>query len=674
MKSYFSFVFSCLLIIQVNAQTGGETCATATVIPSIPYQATGNTSTASDDYFASCQDVGNPGGAKDLVYEYTNGSSDVYVTISLCQAITDYDCQVYVYQGNCTGTPVGCQEDGCQSPAYGAAYNSSLVAQLFLANTTYYIIVDGYDGGSSGNYQLNIFESVGINPPAATNIPLVLIDTFGEQIVDEPKIITNMKIIDNGAGALNHPNDPPNGYSGYAGVEIRGSYSASLPQKPYGVETWDINSNNNNVSLLGMPIENDWILLPNYNDKTFLRNILAFDLFTKMGHYAPRTQLTEVVVNDIYQGIYVFTEKIKRDNNRVDIAKLDLDDNAGDSLTGGYIFKIDYWDNSNSWPANYDNPNFPGSPVRFVYDYPDVNTITSQQNTYLKNTVKDFEDALWGPNFTDPVLGYRSHIDVQSFIDYFIVNEFARNVDGFKKSRRFHKDKDSNNPLIIAGPVWDFDWAYKDLETAYSNGAGWMHNYSGSSDVKPPGWYIRLIQDTIFANELVCSYFTYRQTFLDKTNLFAYIDSLALILDGPQARHFDRWPILGVNVGTPEIGTQPTSYAGEITKFKAWISNRIDWMDVNMPGQCVNLGTTELTSKEPYWNVYPNPSHNEFNVYVDQGMKSIAIYDLSGKLVQFKDVNGATIVQTQTNDLKGVYFLKIQLEDGRMLNTKIVCQ
>jgi hypothetical protein len=676
MKYLISFAFSCILIIQLsaNAQTGGETCATATVIASIPYQATGNTSTALDDYFASCQDVGNNGGAKDLVYEYTNGSSDVYLTISLCQAVTNYDCQVYIYEGSCTGTPVGCQEDGCQSPAYGAAYNSTLVAQLFLANTTYYIVVDGYDAGSNGDYQINISESIGISPPAETNIPLILIDTYGNQIVDEPKINTNLKIINNGPGALNHPTDVPNVYNGYAGIEIRGAYSASLPQKPYGIETWDVNGNNNNVSLLGMPIENDWILIPNYNDKTFLRNVLAFNLFTQMGHYAPRTQLVEVVVNNIYEGVYVFTEKIKRDKNRIDIAKLDLDDNAGDSLTGGYIFKVDYWNNGNSWPANYDNPNYPGNPVQFVYDYPAVDIITAQQKDYIQTSVENFEDALWGTSFNDPVLGYRSHIDVKSFIDYFIVNEFSRNGDGFKKSRRFHKNKDSKNPLILAGPVWDFDWAYKDMSTAYSNGAGWMHSFNGGTDVTPPGWYIRLMQDTTFANELACTYFTYRQTILDKTNLNAYIDSLAAVMDQAQERHYERWPILGVNVGTPEIGSQPTTYAGEITKFKTWISDRIDWLDANMPGNCPNLGTNELASKEPYWNVYPNPTHDILNVYVDQPINSISISDASGKIVQHQFVNGSTIAQTITSQLNGVYLLKVELANGRIINTRIVCQ
>ena len=90
-----------------------------------------------------------------------------------------------------------------------------------------------------------------------------------------------------------------------------------------------------------MPIENDWILYAPYSDKALMRNFLTFDLGRKMGHYSPRTVYCELVINGDYKGIYILMEKIKRDNDRVDIAKLDSDDLAGDSLTGGYIIKID---------------------------------------------------------------------------------------------------------------------------------------------------------------------------------------------------------------------------------------------------------------------------------------------------------------------------------------------
>lgn len=528
-----------LLSAHVYSQNGGETCATATVIPAIPYQAIGTTAGSNDDYFASCQDIGNVGGAVDVVYQFTTGSASMFVDITVCQAITNYDSQIYIYENSCTGNPVGCQEDGCQSPAYSAGYNSTITAQYLNSNTTYYIVIDGYDAGSAGDFQLNISESIGLTPPASSNLPLVVITTNGQSIPDEPKVDVHLKIMDF-SPFLNHPTDPGNYYDGDAGIEIRGSYSASLPQKPYGIETRDSLGFSNNVSILNMPSENDWILLPNYNDKTFLRNILAFDLFAKMGNYAPRTQLCEVILNDIYQGVYVFTEKIKRDNDRVDIRATDLDDNAGDSLTGGYIFKIDYWNNSDSWPANYDNPNYPGDEVRFVFDYPDPLEITPQQKNYLQGTVGAFEDALWGPDFANPTTGYRAHIDVLSFIDYFIVNEFARNIDGFKKSRRFHKNSDSIDSLIYAGPVWDFDWAYKDTDGSELNGAGWRHSFSGGTDVIPPGWYIRLIQDPVFADELACRYFNLRQTILDKETLFEYIDSLGNYVDQAQARHYTR--------------------------------------------------------------------------------------------------------------------------------------
>ena len=671
MKQLLYIIFLFVPVLSFS-QTGGEDCATATVIVSIPYVGIGNTSIAVDDYFASCADVGNQGGAADQVYEFTNGPSNIYVDISLCQNITDYDCQLYVYESTCTGNPVGCQEDGCQSPNYSAAFNSVITAQLLLANTTYYFVIDGYGSSSQGNYQINIQSSIGLDAPDSTILPLVLINTFGQAIIDEPKITANLKITHNGSGLMNYLTDSANIYDGISGIEIRGSYSASLPQKPFGIETRNALGDNNNVTLFNMPAENDWILIANYNDKTFLRNILAFDIFTKMGHYAPRTELCEVVINNIYNGIYVFTEKIKKDDGRVDISKLDTDDNAGDSLTGGYIFKVDYWNNSNSWLSDYNNPNYPASDVRYVYSYPDEIDITTPQKNYIESKVDAFEDDLWGVNFNDPIIGYRQHIDVLSFIDYFIVNEFARNVDGFKKSRRFHKDKDSKDSLIYAGPVWDFDWAYKDHDGNMLNGSGWRHSFSGGADVKPPGWYIRLIQDTTFANELACRYFDLRTTILDTTNLFGYIDSIANVVSVAQDRHYTRWPILGINVGTPEVGTQPTTYVGEITKFKGWITDRLAWLDNNMPGNCISVGVEEPKNNEPYWAIYPNPSKDKLNIYVDEPIVTISIYDMFGKLIIQHNKIFSPLQILNTGSLSGLYLIFIELKNGKTIQSKFI--
>lgn len=137
-------------------QAGGENQASATLIPSLPFVGQGNNATAADDYFENCPDVSNGGGGRDHVYRYNNGNNPLTVNVSLCVAFTDYDSQLYIYQDTCvTNSAVACMEDGCQSPAYNQAYNSRIVSFSLLANTTYYFVVDGYNG-TGGNYQINI--------------------------------------------------------------------------------------------------------------------------------------------------------------------------------------------------------------------------------------------------------------------------------------------------------------------------------------------------------------------------------------------------------------------------------------------------------------------------------------------------------------------------------------
>jgi len=478
----------------------------------------------------------------------------------------------------------------------------------------------------------------------SSKLALVLIDTYGQTIVDEPKINAGMKIIYNGNGFYNHPGDNPNVYNGKVGIEIHGSYSASLPQKPYGFETRDSLGNNLNVSLLGMPAENDWILLALYNDKVFMRNTLASGISLLLGQYASRTSFSEVLVNNSYQGIYVFMEKIKRDNHRVHIAKLDTDDNAGDSLTGGYIIKLDYHDASNSWLSSYHPIDHSGFDVYYVYYYPDPAVITTQQKLYIQSYIASLESALYGSNFTNPVTGYRAWLDVPSFIDYFIVNEVARNNDGFKKSVYFYKDKDSNGGLLKCGPVWDFDWAWKNINEcsifAATDGSGWAYKVNDCSpDNNSNGWAIRLMQDSTFTQELNCRYFYLRQSILDTTNLFHYIDSVHTLVEEAQVRHYKKWPILGINVGTPEIGSQPLTYDEEIVKFKAWIKTRLAWLDANMPGSCPNVSVGNYKDNG-ILSAFPNP------VIAGQWLTiNSSAFSTNKTIVELIDINGKNVLK-----------------------------
>ncbi len=179
-------------------------------------------------------------------------------------------------------------------------------------------------------------------PEDSTLLPLVVINTDGQPIPMEPRITASMKLVDNPPGIYNFPDDPGNGYDGQISIEIRGESSAWYsPKKSYSLETQTDLGENNNVSLLDLPQENDWILYGPYLDKSLIRNVLSYRLFEEMGHYSPRTRFVEVILNNDYQGVYILTEKIKRDKNRVDMAKLLPTDISGDELTGGYLLRID---------------------------------------------------------------------------------------------------------------------------------------------------------------------------------------------------------------------------------------------------------------------------------------------------------------------------------------------
>jgi hypothetical protein len=513
----------------------------------------------------------------------------------------------------------------------------------------------------------------------STNLPLVVIDTKGQEIQDEPKINASMKIIYNGAPNLNYLTDSGNIYEGDVGIEFRGAYSQSLPQKPYGFETKDSLGNTINVSLLGMPEENDWILLANYNDKTFMRNTLAFHLFEKMGHYAPRTRLCEVIVNNNYEGIYVLTEKIKQDKNRVDISKLDTDDNAGDSLTGGYIFKIDYWDGSNSWKSNYKAYDSPLKDVHFVYDYPKIDDISTPQNNYLKNFVNSFETALYGNNFMDQFTGYRNYISVNSFIDYFIIGEISRNVDAYKKSCYYYKEKDSRGGQLHAGPVWDFDWAWKNLNDncdIFSNtdGSGWAYLVNNCNNwPAPPGWQVRLLEDPYFENRLYTRYSDLRKTILSDDYLNHYIDSIASLVNEAQQRHYQRWPILGINVGAPETDAEPGTFTGVITKFNTWVTDRLFWLDQNMPGIYIETSVSDLLSDKNVYRLFPNPAKDNIYFESENSFRTVEIYNSTGTLIKTIQANNTYSININIQDMSpGLYMARILFDSKTQLSVRFI--
>ena len=159
-----------------------------------------------------------------------------------------------------------------------------------------------------------------------SNLPIMVITTDIDpntnvpiEIPDEPKILATMQLIYRPDGTRNYLTDITNdsflNYNGRIGIELRGSSSQELDKKPYGFSTLlEDDDSNNNVSLLEMPSENDWVLNSLAYDPSMIRDYLSYTLSANMGNYAPRVKYIEVIVNDDYKGVYILTEKIKRDS------------------------------------------------------------------------------------------------------------------------------------------------------------------------------------------------------------------------------------------------------------------------------------------------------------------------------------------------------------------------
>lgn len=485
----------------------------------------------------------------------------------------------------------------------------------------------------------------------SSDLPILVINTNGgATIPDDPKIPGNLKIIYNGPGVRNYLTDTVYDYNGLIGIERRGSSSNSMPKKSYGFETWNPMQQDSAFSLLGMPSESDWILSANYSDKTQFRNALAYNLANKTGQYAPRTRFCEVVLNGQYIGVYNLAEKIKRDNGRVNIAKLNPYDTAGVELTGGYILKIDKLTGSggDGWTSAFAPPSASGNQSIYVqYVYPKPANIHPKQELYIKNYVDSFETSLASAGFQDPNTGWRRYMDENSVIDYMLINEMSRNVDGYRISTFFHKQKSNQGSKLKLGPVWDYDIAWLNADYCSGNSTtGWAYNFNnvcGNDGMLVPFWWQRFRQDTLFNKRLYCRYTELRNSFFSTPALHALADSMAAVLDESQTRNFEKWPILGVYVW-PNPSPIPNSYAGEVAKLKQWFSDRLAWMDsqINIyasPAPQVNLGADtsicfgQLLELEVSSNLNANWSTGQIgsNILIaDSGSYSVQVENIYG--------------------------------------------
>ncbi len=421
-----------------------------------------------------------------------------------------------------------------------------------------------------------------------SNLPLIILDSYGHKMSHDQKAPVSVRVIDvqGGRSRLAGPAE----IAGVGELNIRGNTSMRFPKKSYHLKTLNDANEPLKAPLLGLPKEHDWVLYAPYVDKTMLRDVLGYELSNAIGRYAARTRFVEVFLNENgghlspshYRGVYVLVEKIKRDKNRVPIAKLGPEDNTEPNVSGGYIFKKDHTERADT-PEGFvpmmaqslaaRQQRFVSSQgTTFFYVEPKPAEITPAQRAWLRRYINTFEKNLYGENFRDPKTGYPAYLDVDSFIDHHWLVELSKNIDGFRFSTFFHKDRGGK---IYMGPIWDWNLTFGNATPREGfNPEGW---YWPQLDDQQYSWFRRLFEDPDFAQRYADRWGELRANQFSVAHLHARIDYWAGVLAEAQARNYKRWRILGEHVWPNNFVGQ--SYDEEIDYLKQWVEKRYRWID-----------------------------------------------------------------------------------------------
>ncbi len=433
------------------------------------------------------------------------------------------------------------------------------------------------------------------------NLPLMIIDTHGQLIERTPRVVVDMGLIDNGEGNLNHIGDERNVYSGQMGINRRGQSSYGFPKRQYRIELQNEDGSNNNVSILGLPPEHDFVLYGPHSDKTLMKNVLTYELFRQTGRYSPRTRYIEVIMDDDYRGVYVLTERLKRDKNRVDIKKLSAEDNAWPAISGGYMLKRDktYLSAPEEWWRSPVDQPFHNR-MWYEYHHPKYSDLTQEQATYIRDWMQGFDEMMSGSQFKDPVSGYKAHIDVESFIDMMFINEITKGIDNYNFSSYFYKENDANGGLLVYGPPWDYNIAYGNvnygLDWHAAETYGWCYTQGGRIY-----WFKRLMEDPEFRNKVYCRWTTFRDGIFSDSNVLNIIDSCIHELGGAIDRNFEKYPILGVWIN-PALRPVPETYRGEVENLEDWLLDRLLWIDDQWYGKGREQTAADDSNMIHYWH------------------------------------------------------------------------
>jgi hypothetical protein len=371
---------------------------------------------------------------------------------------------------------------------------------------------------------------VAIPPRDAAAAPPVLRIDAARAIPNEPKVPARLRMP---------------GYRGRIAIELRGQSSQLFPKKSYAIELRDARGEDRKVPLLGMPADGDWVLYAPYNDKTLMRNVVAYETARAIGRYAPRTRFVALRLNGRHHGAYVLMEKLEL---------------GGDRVEGEALVEFTF-----PFQARSKAPSF-RTPVKrrpIVWEDPERGDLSRRRAQAIARKVRSAERALYGPG------RWRDHVEQASAVDFALLNELFKNEDAFHASTFMALHADGRLRL---GPVWDFDISMGNSDYGPSR-------FLRGSMLKRRDWAERLYRDRAFRRAMTARWRELRRAGLRRQVLATVARSRAE-LRPEVGRNFRRWPVLDQRIW-PNPRARG-SYGAEVRFLRSWLDRRIRWIDRNV--------------------------------------------------------------------------------------------
>lgn len=508
-------------------------------------------------------------------------------SLELSGAVGDQSIRYVLVPPGSAGTAAS--EPTATSPRYAGplSITTSVVvkAAVFSANnesqgvstSTQFVKID-----PSGTPSLTSFSSI---------LPVLVLDNHGagplkKDNVDHPGWLYRYPEQAGGAPSLANGPDLATPVT----MTVRGSSSAGFPKKGYNLDLRSPSGGDVSLPLIGNAPAKKWALVsPWFFDPTAIKNSFIYSLSNRLGRWAPGTQPVEVFFHsggDLssadYAGIYLLTERVDIDADRVDIAKTKEGASDPVEITGGYLLKLDSPDADEFGFST--TRDVPGGVSQIIVASAKAADLSTAQRDYVQTYVQSMEDTLVADRDRGfATRTYLDYIDRPSWVDHHILNVFASNFDAFERSGYFSKDRGGK---LVAGPIWDFDRSFG-AATFYATTPWDRWFVEGGVNFWQTGWWGHLSRDPEFMQDWVDRWQSLRLGILAETNLVALADSLAATI-GPAAAARDaaRWPL-----DIPEYDAGKT---GGLASFKTWFTSRVRWIDEQLvaPPSVSSAGTT----------------------------------------------------------------------------------